>query len=363
MSANPQLREQEDFFDPALLMAGVDVCAEGLAVVESGRVIYANRAFGKTNGAAHSSHLRGRLLADLLPDGTRYLTSTDPHIGLASGPVQIEALVCDFQENQRLFQVVCIRSIRRQSSDVPPGESQQMEAIGRLSAGIAHDLNNMLAGIMLYSDLLIAGLEADGHFRRHAEAIHKAGANGVSLIQQLMTPPGAEIVAIQPLSWNQVASDMSSLLTRLVGENIEIETKFSEPLGLVSMDSGKVQRIILNLTLNARDAMPKGGKITLSTRNAGFRFANSENKTSQPVPCVEFAVTDTGTGMDKKTLERVFRPFFTTKPRSQGNGLGLTTVRSIVRQAGGEVEIESELGKGTRVTIRVPQIEVPDESN
>jgi two-component system cell cycle sensor histidine kinase/response regulator CckA len=165
------------------------------------------------------------------------------------------------------------------------------------------------------------------------------------------------------LSLNQVISEMASLLTRLVGDNIEIESKLDEAAGLIKMDLGQAQQIILNLVLNARDAMPMGGKITLSTRNWTARFANSRKEASRPLPCVEFAVTDTGTGMDKKTLAQVFRPFFTTKTRSRGTGLGLTMVRSVVKQRGGEVEIESELGKGTQVTIRMPRIEVSGESN
>jgi signal transduction histidine kinase len=162
---------------------------------------------------------------------------------------------------------------------------------------------------------------------------------------------------------NQVISEMASLLTRLVGETIEIKTNLAETAGLVNMDAGKVQQVILNLTINARHAMPNGGKITLSTRNCTQRSANSEKKLSRPIPCIEFSVTDTGFGMDKKTLAQVFRPFFTTRPRSQGQGLGLTMVQSLVKQAGGEIEIESEPGKGTRVIIRIPRADVPDETN
>ncbi|MGH9510950.1 MAG: two-component system sensor histidine kinase NtrB [Terriglobales bacterium] len=360
MNGAPRLGEQEKIFDSALLMAGFDACTDGLAVVESGRVIYANRAFQKNGTSGDGSGQSGRPLSDLLPADTRYLSSTEAPIGLSAGPTEIEASVNDFEQNQRSFQVICARQVpKRSSSGVVPGEFRKMEAIGRLAAGIAHDLNNTLTAIMLYSGLLVATLEAGADSHRHAEAIHQAGANGVSLVQQLMSPSGEEVLAVQPLSWNRIVSEMTSLLIRLAATNIEIETRLSESLGFISMDSGRAQRIILNLFTNARDATASGGKITLSTCNSTFRRPRLESKTTDIVPCVEFGVTDTGTGMDKKTLERVFRPFFTTKPRNQGNGLGLSTVRGIVKQARGEIEIKSELGKGTRVTVRIPQIEVP----
>jgi hypothetical protein len=226
-----------------------------------------------------------------------------------------------------------------------------------LSAGVAHDFNNLLTGILLYSDLLLEGLDVKSGFRRHAEAIHKASTDGVSLIQQLMIPSADQPFPTEAISWNQIASGMTSLLNRLVGADIEIGTNFVEPLGQVRIDPSQVRRIILNLVLNARYAMPMGGKVVLSTRNCTSTLKNSEKKRAGAVPCVEFSVTDTGTGMDKKTLAQVFRPFFTTKPRSQGNGLGLTVVHDLVKQAGGDVEIESELGKGTRVMVRLPRIE------
>jgi signal transduction histidine kinase len=323
MRAIAQFRGREEPFDPVLLMAALDACPESVAVVEKGRIIYAGRAFGTTLNFSSGSDLRGRLLMDLLPESTRYLDQWETPCSLDSGPVQIEASVSDFQENQRTFQVICIRPVP-QSKHVPRWESQKMETIGRLSAGIAHDFNNLLTGIMLYSDLLIAGLEEDCRLRRHAEAIRKAGTNGVSLVQQLMTPARKQAMAIQLSSWNHAVSETASLLIRLVGENIELETKLSETAGLVKIGSGQMQQIILNLALNAKHAMPMGGKITISTRNCAFRLASSRKKGSQPTPCVEFVLTDTGRGMDKKTLAQVFRPFFTTKPRNEGNGLGLT---------------------------------------
>jgi signal transduction histidine kinase len=364
MRTSAQLREQEQPFDPALLLAGVDVWPESIAVLESGRILYANHAFGKANGFVSNSELRGRLLTDLLPRGTRFVDARESSFNRANAIVHMDASISDFQESQRAFQLVCIRPVTQANHhDAPPAQSQKLEDIDRSLPGIAHDFGNLLTGILLYSDLLVEGLDEGSRLRRHAEAIRSAGTNGVTLIQQLTNPSPESPAAIQPASVNQVISGIASLLTRLVGETIEIRTNLAEAAGLVKMDAGKVHQIILNLTINARYALPNGGKITLSTRNCTQRIANSEKKLTRPIPCVEFSVTDTGCGMDKKTLAQVFRPFFTTRPRSQGQGLGLTMVQGLVKQAGGEVEIESEPGKGTRVTIRIPRVDVPDETN
>jgi signal transduction histidine kinase len=358
-----QRREPERPFDPALLLAGVDVWPESIAVLESGRIVYANRAFGKANGFAANSELRGRLLTDLLPQSTKFIDASKTS-SPANTIVQMQASISDFQESQRAFQLVCMRPFPQSNHrDAPPVQSQKLEDIDRSLPGIAHDFGNLLTGILLYSDLLVEGLDEGSRLRRHAEAIRNTGMKGVTLIQQLTNPSSEGPAIVQPASVNQVVSEMVSLLTRLVGETIEIKTNLAEAAGQVKMDALKIHQMILNLIINARYAMPNGGKITLSTRNCTQRSANSEKKLTRSIPCVEFSVTDTGCGMDKKTLAKVFRPFFTTRPRSQGQGLGLTMVQSLVKQAGGEVEIESDPGKGTRVTIRIPRVDVPDETN
>lgn len=366
MNATAQLRDRDEPLDPVLLLAAIDACPESLAIVENGRILYAAQAFGKTLGGLHVSEVKGRALGDLLPQSTQYRSASEAQLNnySGSGPMQIDALISDFQANHRALQVISIRpAVSQDKNAVPSWESQKMEAVGRLLGGVAHDFNNLLTGIMLYCDLIIAGLEVDSRLRRHAEAINKAGANGAALVQQLLTLSREEALQIQPLSWNDLISDMKSLLTRLIGENIELRTRLTEPLGNVAMDRGQVRQIILNLVLNARDAMPDGGKITLSTRNRTARLTNSKAKTASSIPSMEFSVTDTGSGMDQETLAQVFRPYFTTKARGQGNGLGLATVQNIVKEAGGEISIESEPGKGTRVTIHVPRSKIQTGRN
>ena len=231
-------------------------------------------------------------------------------------------------------------------------ESQKMEAIGRLVGGVAHDFNNLLTGIMLYCDLLRAGLE-DNRLRHHAEEIHIASQHGAALIQQLLAVARQQVVEPQILSINATIASMQNLLQRLIGEDIEIVTDLSSDLWPVRMDPAQAQQIVLNLVLNARDAMPEGGQITLATRNGA---SDPENKQKETPHLIELKVTDTGCGMDRETRSRLFEPFFTTKGPGRGNGLGLATVHSIVKQDGGSISVESAPGMGTKMTICLPAL-------
>jgi len=224
-------------------------------------------------------------------------------------------------------------------------EAQKMEAIGRLVSGVAHDFNNLLTGIVLCSDLLLAGLEKESRLRRYAQEIRMAGARGAGMIQQLLAVAQQRSVETEALSLNDVIAEMGNLLTRLIGENITLISDLAEDLALVQMAPAQIQQIILNLVLNARDAMPEGGRITVTTRNQGEAESHRT---------VQLEVCDSGCGMDAETRARIFEPFFTTKKPGQGSGLGLATVSSIVKSSGGTVEIDSEPANGTRVRIRLP---------
>ena len=237
-------------------------------------------------------------------------------------------------------------------------DAHKMEAIGRLVGGVAHDFNNLLTGMVLCSELILAGLEKDSRLRRFAEEIRNAGEQGAGLIQQLMAVARQRAVEPCLLSLNDVLSGFRNLLTRLIGENIELVDELADDLGLVRMDPAQVQQIILNLVLNARDAMPDGGRITLHTRNCEgtgpARAAHNQFCDSW----ISLAVSDTGCGMDAETRTRVFEPFFTTKKPGQGNGLGLATVYRIVTHEGGTIEVDSEVGRGTRVVVHLPRVGV-----
>jgi two-component system cell cycle sensor histidine kinase/response regulator CckA len=232
--------------------------------------------------------------------------------------------------------------------------TQTLETVGRLVSGVAHDFNNLLTGVVLCSDLLLAGLEKKSSLRRYAQEIRMAAAHGTELIQQLLAVARQDAVAASLLSFNEAIAGLRNLLVRLIGEDIELITHLADDLGMVKMDPAHAQQIILNLLLNARDAMPDGGRITLTTRNCGF--AVSDSRGTQPgIPAhVELEVGDTGCGMDAETRARVFQPFFTTKKPGAGSGLGLSTVSSIVQHNGGTIVVESEPEKGARVVIRLP---------
>ena len=237
-------------------------------------------------------------------------------------------------------------------------DAHKMEAIGRLVGGVAHDFTNLLTGMVLCSELILAGLEKDSRLRRFAEEIRNAGEQGAGLIQQLMAVARQRAVEPCLLSLNDVLSGFRNLLTRLIGENIELVDELADDLGLVRMDPAQVQQIILNLVLNARDAMPDGARITLHTRNCE---ATGPARAAHNQFCdswISLAVSDTGCGMDADTRTRVFEPFFTTKKPGQGNGLGLATVYRIVTHEGGTIEVDSEVGRGTRVVVHLPRVGV-----
>jgi two-component system, cell cycle sensor histidine kinase and response regulator CckA len=233
-------------------------------------------------------------------------------------------------------------------------ESQKMESIGRLVGGVAHDFNNLLTGIVLCAELLLAGLEPENRLRRYAEEICTAGAQGATLIHQLLAVARQRTVEPRLLSLNEVIGGMRNLLLRLIGENIEIVGELADDLSLVKLDLAQAQQIVLNLALNARDAMPDGGRMEISTRNCEEWIGRS-NEPRVLGSCIELVVADTGCGMDAATRAHLFEPFFTTKPPGQGNGLGLATINSIVKREGGSIKVESEPGKGTRIAIYLPQ--------
>ena len=232
-------------------------------------------------------------------------------------------------------------------------EAQKIEAIGRLVGGVAHDFNNLLTGIMLYCDLLTGGLEKGSRLWNHAEEIRMAGEQGAALIQQLLAIGRQQVVEPRVLSLNHVVSDTGNLLSRLIRENIRLVFQLADDLGKVRIDPTQVQQILLNLVLNARDAMSDGGVITVQTENSAGPMKCSDRSASDTV-CLR--VTDSGCGMDAETRSRLFEPFFTTKKPGQGNGLGLATIYNVVKQNGGTIEIESEPGHGTQVCILLPRV-------
>jgi len=236
-------------------------------------------------------------------------------------------------------------------------QSQKMEAVGRLAGGVAHDFNNMLAVINGYSELLLTDRSPDDPTTSGLREILKAGERAAHLTRQLLAFSRKQIVTPQVMDLGEVVGGMQEMLRRLIGEDIQIVTSTAPGLGRVKADPSQMEQVILNLAVNARDAMPEGGKLTIETRNVELDGQYALGQThAPPGSYVVLAVSDTGMGMDSGTLARVFEPFFTTKPQGQGTGLGLAMVYGIVQQSGGHVWVYSEPGHGTTFKIYLPRI-------
>jgi signal transduction histidine kinase/CheY-like chemotaxis protein len=245
--------------------------------------------------------------------------------------------------------------VRREATEEMLRHAQKMESLGRLAGGVAHDFNNLLTVIAGNSDLIISDDSTPEAQNAAAREIYAAAQRGASLTRQLLAFSRKQIVRPMILDLNWVLERMQQMLTRIIGENIRLETNFGHDLGTVRADLGQIEQVIMNLVVNAKDAMPEGGEIAVATRNSDV-----EPGPEAPVPpgaYVVLAVADTGVGMDEGTRKRLFEPFFTTKEPGRGTGLGLSTVHGIVMQSGGTIRVMSEPGKGTTVAIYLPRVE------
>jgi signal transduction histidine kinase len=245
-----------------------------------------------------------------------------------------------------------------QGSRAQVRQLQKMEAVGRLAGGIAHDFNNLLTVISGHSQLLLRELGADDPSRGQVEVIEATADRAALLTRQLLAFSRKQVLAPAVLDLNDVVPSMTGILQRLIGENLELVFRPGPALGRVRVDPGQLEQVIVNLVVNARDAMPEGGRITLETSNVDLddEYARRHGGAS-PGPHVRLTVADTGTGMDAETQSRIFEPFFTTKAPGQGTGLGLATVYGVVSQSGGSIAVASEPGVGSTFTIDFPRVE------
>jgi two-component system, cell cycle sensor histidine kinase and response regulator CckA len=236
-------------------------------------------------------------------------------------------------------------------------QSQKMEGIGQLAGGIAHDFNNLLTVINSYSDMLLGEVGFDNHFVRNGlDQIKEAGHRAASLTRQLLAFTRQQVLEPKVLDLNESVSNMGKLLRRLIGEDIGLVLCPDPALGRVTIDPGQVEQIIMNLAINARDAMAGGGELTIETKNVELiRVDQLQHPSMEPGSYVMLAVCDTGCGMDADTQLRIFEPYFTTKGPGKGTGLGLATVYGIVKQSGGSISVTSALGKGTTFNIYLPR--------
>jgi two-component system, cell cycle sensor histidine kinase and response regulator CckA len=239
-------------------------------------------------------------------------------------------------------------------------QSQKLEAVGRLAGGIAHDFNNVLTAILGSSELLLLDTPPGAPKREELEIIRDAATRARDLIRQLLAFSARQVLTPTVLDLNDLVNNVTKLLRRLIGEDVELGTALAPDLAAVRADPGQIEQVLVNLAVNARDAMPKGGRLTIETANTEVANAASQHEVP-PGRYVRLQVTDTGVGMDAETRGRLFEPFFTTKPRGKGTGLGLPMVYGIVRQSGGHVTVASAPGAGTTFEIYLPRVDEPVE--
>ena len=241
-------------------------------------------------------------------------------------------------------------------------QSQKMEAIGTLAGGVAHDFNNLLTTIIGNADICLIQLDKDNPLREDVGEIKKAGERASALTRQLLAFSRKQVLHPQVLDLNDVISDMEKMLGRMIGEDLEVKSILESELGKIKIDPSQIEQVLMNLAVNARDAMPQGGKLTIKTSHVHLdrNFFQSQGLGNTAGPYVLLSVSDNGTGMSQKTKSQIFDPFFTTKQQGKGTGLGLSMVYGIVMQSDGYIWVDSEVGQGTTFKIFLPTEVEPD---
>jgi PAS domain S-box-containing protein len=270
----------------------------------------------------------------------------------------LHAYACNDDADHMYQVVVIVRDIteRRQLED-QLRHAQKMEAVGRLAGGVAHDFNNLLTAITGYSELILSRLKADDPMRMEVEEIKSAGDRAASLTSQLLAFGRKQMLQPTDVCINDLLKDMNHILSRMMGENVELTMNLAPDLGNVRADPVQLQQVFINLAVNARDAMAEGGEVEILTANVDFQTPTPRDAgTIRPGNYISLAMRDSGAGMDEVTRTHLFEPFYTTKQDGEGLGLGLSTVYGIVKQSGGHVDVESELDKGTTFTVYLPRI-------
>jgi hypothetical protein len=277
--------------------------------------------------------------------------------------IQVETISHELKYAGRLVRLVVAQDIgERHQLEQQLRQSQKMEAVGRLAGGVAHDFNNLLTVIKGHAELLLNGPASSEQYARKIEQIDRAADRATALTRQLLAFSRLQVLQPHVMNLNDVVEEMGRLLPRLIGEDVELVIRRAEDLGTIRADASQMEQVIMNLAVNARDAMPNGGRFLIETSNAEL---DSTYSAMHPVVrqgrYILLAVSDSGTGMDGETQAHIFEPFFTTKPQGKGTGLGLSTVYGVVKQSGGFIWVYSEVGRGTSFKIYLPRVDQPVE--
>ncbi len=291
--------------------------------------------------------------------GEMFNRTKDGH--LVSVEVSVNPIL-DEHGNITGYLAIQIDVTRRKELEEQFRQAQKMEAVGRLAGGVAHDFNNILTVINGYSEVMLEQAKPENPHLKYVNEIKKAGERAAALTRQLLAFSRQQVLAPQVLDLNQVIANVHAMLNRLIGEDIDLVMIPGQGLGRVKADPGQIEQVLLNLAVNARDAMPRGGKLSIETTNVELDESHARGDfVVRPGPYVMLAVSDSGTGMDAETQKRIFEPFFTTKEKGKGTGLGLSTVYGIVKQSDGYITVYSEVGHGTTFKVYLPRLDAPVE--
>ena len=335
------------------LEAAANDCPHGLMIEQDGRVVYSNPAYAQLVGFKSAASVVGKRVAELRISNQGPTVGSNGNGNSNGCPPEYAISSMEFRLGRRTLTLHVVRDVSElKRLELRLRESEKMEALGRLVGGVAHDFNNVLTAITLYADLLLERTQR----RREAEEIHLAAQRGTAIVRQLLTFARQQALAPRLISLRSIITSMRGMLDPLLGENIELITRFDCDADTVRIDPAQMQQVILNLVMNARDAMPRGGHVRITT-SAGRLNARSAQRHPglRPGDYVIVTVSDNGCGMDETVRAHLFEPFFTTKRTGEGVGLGMAMIYGIVTQSGGAVSVASKPGMGTRVTIHLPR--------
>jgi PAS domain S-box-containing protein len=373
-SVQENLRRSELNFRSLVTNAPYGICR----CDATGKILDANPAFLELLGYSAATDLIGKYIYDLYDDTDQWffladsLRSSEPFKGLTAewkrkdgSPTGVRVSgrsVTNGREGGIVFELFAEDITERRALEQQLRQSQKMEAVGRLAGGIAHDFNNLLMVISGYSEFLLERLGSEPELRTPAQEIAGAAERASSLTRQLLAFSRKQMLAPKLVNLNGVVTENLKMLTRMIGEDIDLVMVPTENLWPVRADSGQIEQVIMNLAVNARDAMPSGGKLTLETSNVTLDEDYARyHAPLRPGDYVMIAISDTGIGMDSETQSHIFEPFFTTKG-PKGTGLGLSTVYGIIKQSGGYIWVYSEIGKGTTFKIYLPRVAATGET-
>ncbi len=367
-SAQEGLRRSERNFRSLVMNAPYGICRCNSA----GQILDANPALLKMLGYTSASELGGKHLGELYSDTQQWLELADrlrvatPFNGLIVAwtrrdgtelAVRVSGRSVLNGGKEKTFELFAEDVTERRALEEQLRQSQKMEAVGRLAGGIAHDFNNLLMVISGYSEFLLDRLGSEPALRTPAQEIASAAGRATSLTRQLLAFSRKQMLAPKILDLNAVVTENLKMLNRMIGEDIDLVMSPATDVGTIRADAGQIEQVIMNLAVNARDAMPSGGKLTIETANVSLDEEYARfHAPLRPGNYVMLAISDTGAGMDSETQSHIFEPFFTTKG-PKGTGLGLSTVYGIIKQSGGYIWVNSEVGKGTSFKIYFPRVE------